>query len=199
MLPYNIPDELIINADQTPSKSVATDNVTIAAKEEKRISRTGSNDKRSITLTLCESYNGTILPSQLIYKEKAVRSLPNVDFSLPDKSEPIRLINDVLVPYIKNSDKREIFAGGPKKSVDMGPLEAVASKQIRVPKNMTHLLELLDLATNGSLKRFEKKAFGECFFSSILKELNNHPTCDVTKIKIDLRLSTLKPLHCEVM
>ena len=81
----------------------------------------------------------------------------------------------------------------------MGPLQAVASQQVRVPKNMTDLLESLDLATNGSLKRFEKKAFGECFFSSILKELKNHPTCDVTTIKIDLRLSTLKPLHCEVM
>ena len=29
------------------------DNVTIAAKGEKHISRTGSNDKKSITLTLC--------------------------------------------------------------------------------------------------------------------------------------------------
>ena len=105
VLLYNIPDELIINADQTPSKSVATDNVTIAAKGEKHISRTGSNVKRSITLTLCESHNGTILPFQLIYKEKAVKSLPNVDFSLPDKSETIRLINDVLVLYIKNSER----------------------------------------------------------------------------------------------
>ena len=105
VLLYNIPDELIINADQTPSKSVATDNVTIAAKGEKHTSRTGSNVKRSITLTLCESHNGTILPFQLIYKEKAVKSLPNVDFSLPDKSEAIRLINDVLFLYIKNSER----------------------------------------------------------------------------------------------
>ena len=52
VLPCNIPDELIINADQTPSKYFATDNVTIAAKREKHIYRTGSNDKRSITVTL---------------------------------------------------------------------------------------------------------------------------------------------------
>ena len=36
---HNIPDELIINADQTPSKFVATDNVTMAKKGEKHISR----------------------------------------------------------------------------------------------------------------------------------------------------------------
>ena len=57
VLLYNIPGELIINADQTPSKCVATDNVTMAAKGEKHISRTGSNDRRSITLTLWESHN----------------------------------------------------------------------------------------------------------------------------------------------
>ena len=37
------------------------DNVTIPAKGEKHISRTGSNDKKSVTVTLCESYNGVIL------------------------------------------------------------------------------------------------------------------------------------------
>ena len=57
-----------------------SDNVTMVAKGERHISRTRSNDKRSITLTLCESYNGTILPFQLIYKGKAARLLPNVDF-----------------------------------------------------------------------------------------------------------------------
>jgi len=40
-LKHNIPDELIINADQTPSKFVATDNVTMATKGEKHISRAG--------------------------------------------------------------------------------------------------------------------------------------------------------------
>ena len=68
-----------------------------------------------------------------------------------------------------------------------------------VPKNMTHLLQPLDLTTNGSLKKFEKKAFSGYFCSSILKELKNEPTCYVTTIKFDLRLSTLKPLHTEVI
>ena len=37
MLLHSIPDELIINADQAPPKSVATDNITIAAKGQKHI------------------------------------------------------------------------------------------------------------------------------------------------------------------
>ena len=44
VLLYNIPDDLIINADQTQSKYVVIDNVTIAAKGEKHISGNGFND-----------------------------------------------------------------------------------------------------------------------------------------------------------
>ena len=78
VLLYNIPDKLIINADQIPS-TVAIDNVTMAAKGEKCISPPVSTD-RNITLTICESHSGTILPFQLIYKKKTTRLLPNVDF-----------------------------------------------------------------------------------------------------------------------
>ena len=68
VLLYNIPDKLIINADQIPS-TVAIDNVKMAAKGEKCISPPVSTD-RNITLTICESHSGTILPFQLIYIKK---------------------------------------------------------------------------------------------------------------------------------
>ena len=48
-------------------------------KGQKHISRAGSNDKTSITLTVCELLDGKILPLQLIYKGKTQRSLPTVD------------------------------------------------------------------------------------------------------------------------
>ena len=76
----SIPDELLINADQTPSKSAATDNITMAIKGQKHISNASSNDKRRITLTVCESLDGKILPFQLIYKGKTRRWLLTVDF-----------------------------------------------------------------------------------------------------------------------
>ena len=108
VLQYNIPDELVINAYQTPSKFIATNNIT--TKGEKHISRTGSSDKRSITLTVCKSNDGTMLPFHFIYKGKTARSLPNED--LPEgiclshnmkhysnETETNRLIKDLLVPY----------------------------------------------------------------------------------------------------
>ena len=47
VLQHNVPDELIINVNQTASKFVATDNTTMTAKGEKDISRAGETDKKS--------------------------------------------------------------------------------------------------------------------------------------------------------
>ena len=127
VLKHNIPHELIINVDQTPSKFVATDNVTMAAKGEKHISRAGATDKRAITVTLSESLDGHILAFQLICTGKTQRSLPNVTF--PDgfclaynqkhwsnETETICLIEDVLVPYIQKV-KEEKFLPPSQKSI----------------------------------------------------------------------------------
>ena len=62
-----------------------------------------------------------------------------------------------------------------------------------VPKNLTHLLQPLDITTNGKIKKMEKQAFSEYFTSSIMAELLADPPKDVTTIKLDLRLATLKP------
>ena len=80
VLLHSIPDALIINLDQTPSKFIATNKISMAAKGQKHISRAGSNDKGSIILTVCESLDSKILPFQLVYQRKTQRSLPTVDF-----------------------------------------------------------------------------------------------------------------------
>ena len=72
-------------------------------------------------------------------------------------------------------------------------LEANKIEVVTVPKNMTHLLQPLDLTTNATFKKFEKRAFSEYFTSCIMKALELEPDRDVTSIEVDLRLSTLKP------
>ena len=64
---------------------------------------------------------------------------------------------------------------------------------------MTHLLQPLDLSTNASLKKIEKRAFSKYFRSSIMEALKEDPTREVTAIKVDLRLSVLKLLHANVI
>lgn len=63
---------------------------------------------------------------------------------------------------------------------------------------MTHLLQPLDLTTNATFKKFEKRTFSEYFTSCIMKALEVEPDRDVTSIEVDLRLSTLKPRHAKV-
>ena len=68
-----------------------------------------------------------------------------------------------------------------------------------VPKNITLLLQPLDLTTNVSAKKIEKKCFCEYFTNATTKEMLRDPKRDVTTIEIDLRLSTLKSEHAKVM
>ena len=55
-----IPDELIINVDQTPSKFVPTENVTMAEKNSTHVSKKGASDKHGITVTFAETLSGQI-------------------------------------------------------------------------------------------------------------------------------------------
>ena len=67
----SIPEELITNADQTPSKLLVADNITKVTKRENHNSIADSNEKRSIILIVYESLDGLdgkILPFQLIFK-----------------------------------------------------------------------------------------------------------------------------------
>ena len=67
---------------------------------------------------------------------------------------------------------------------------------VNVPRNLT-LLHPLDLTTNATFKNVERKEVSNYFTSTILKELIKDPNLDVTTISVDLRLTTLKPIHFE--
>ena len=75
---HNIPDVLILNADQTPSKYVTASKVTTAKQREKHIPVAGGNDKRAITLTVIQSLSCVMLPLQVIYQGESERCLPEI-------------------------------------------------------------------------------------------------------------------------
>ena len=171
----------------------------MAAKGQKHISRAGSNDKRCITLTVCESLDCKILPFRLIYKGKTQKLLPNIDF--PDdvclsynekhwsnEKETVRLTEQVLVPYNKKfkeekglqNDQKSLFIWNAFKAQSTANVSDVPAKHgiesAMVPKNMTNLLQPLDLTTNASLKKIEKRAFNKYFSFSIMETLKEDPT-----------------------
>ena len=57
---HNVPDVLILNADQTPSKYAPTGNITMELNDSNHVAIAGSDDKRQITLTLVESQSGIL-------------------------------------------------------------------------------------------------------------------------------------------
>ena len=169
-LEYQIPDELIINIDQTPSKYVSTDRVTMAQKGTKHVSRKGSNDKRAITVTYAETLAGDLLPFELIYKGKTVKAelAKGFLFGMNDshwsnETETLKLLDKVVSPYLKKkkvelklpeSQKSCIIwdaFGAHRTDSVISKLEASGIEAVGVPKNLTHLLQ--PLTTNSATTR----------------------------------------------
>ena len=216
-----ISDELTL-VDQTPSMFVPTDNVTMAEKSSKHVSRKGSNDKRGITVTLAETLSGQILPFQLIYTGKTSRSLPHVKFPAgfclsynekhwSNEAETMALVNKIIYPYVtkvkedlglpETQKALLVWDAFKAQSTDkvLSELERLNINVVAVPKNMTHLLKPLDLTTNASVKKMEKRGFSDYFTSTITETLEKDPQRDVTTIEVDLKLSTLKPIHAKLL
>ena len=221
VIKYQIPDELIINVDQTPSKLVSVNKVTMAEKGSKHVSKFGISDKRAITVTLCQTLKCKMLPFQLIYTGKTQRSLPSVKFPKgfclsfneshwSNEKETLRLLNKIIKPYIEKMKVKlgllaeqltlliwDSFLAQECESVK-DRLDELGIVFVLVPKNLTHL-QPLDLTTNLKFKEMEKKSFSDYFTECIQKQLMEDPQRDETTIEVDIRLSTLKPRHGKLM
>lgn len=212
----NIPYSMIINIDQTPLRYVSVGNYTLIDKGAKSVTIEGNNDKRTITGTFGISLSGNFLPIQLIYGGKTNQSLPRfkfpAEFSLSanpthysNAAESIKLIEEIIVPYLENERKihklqptqkglliMDVFTGQMTSSV-----HEVLDKNnicvVNVPANMTHLYQPLDLTVNGYAKKFLKNKFNNWYANQISKQLDAGTKLD--EIRIKLKLSLLKPLH----
>ena len=83
----------------------------MAEKNVRDIPISGSADKRLITATYAEGFDGPFLPFQLIYKEKTTQSLPKIDFpngfslSVNEKhfnntQESIKFLKEIVIPFV---------------------------------------------------------------------------------------------------
>ena len=79
---HGIPDDLIINFDQTLLPCVVTGNSTLNEKDAKSVTLQGKGKKKEITATFAVSITGDFLPLQLIYEGRTPRWLPK-DFEFP--------------------------------------------------------------------------------------------------------------------
>ena len=111
MKEFNIPPELILNADQTPSSYISVGRSTMAQRRSKDVAVKGLGDKRNITVTFVVTLSGEFLPMQIIYGGKTKASLPRFQFpkgfSLSqnpkhwsNEQETLRLIQEIINPYL---------------------------------------------------------------------------------------------------
>ena len=174
---YNIPDELILNADQTPSKYVPTTNVTMAGQGTAHIPVRGADDIRAITVTTVQSLSCKMLPFQIIQTGKTERCLPknvkgkeNFLFSYNEKHwsnevETLSLKEKIIASFTENVKRNYSFQmikkplliwDGFKGQFTARVQEKLAELGlvvVMVPKNMTHLLQPLDVTTNDTIKK----------------------------------------------
>ena len=112
---YNIPDSLIVNLDQTPSKYVPVASTTLAKRNSKQVSIKGSDDKRSMTATFTITMDGKFVEMQLIYGGKTNQSLlryqfpKNFSLSVNQKhyrneKKSLKLFDEIILPHV-NSER----------------------------------------------------------------------------------------------
>jgi len=204
-------EEKIINIDQTPLKYAPVSSNTLTKKGTKHVPITGGAFKESITGTFSITYSGKFLPMQLIYKGKTARSFPRVKFPpsfslsanvshFSNTQESLKLLDEIIIPYIEKEREElnldmnqpalliiDVFSGQTTKPVKNN------IKLVKVPANMTHLFQPLDLTVNGAAKAYMKKRFTGWYSRCIIEELDRGKSVD--SIDIPLKMSVLKPLH----
>ena len=174
---YNIPDELILNADQTPSKYGPTTNVTMAGQGTAHIPVRGADDIRAITVTTVQSLSCKMLPFQIIQTGKTERCLPknvkgkeNFLFSYNEKHwsnevETLSLKEKIIASFTENVKRNYSFQMIKKHLLIWDAFKGQFTARVQeklaelglvvvmVPKNMTHLLQPLDVTTNDTIKK----------------------------------------------
>ena len=119
--------------------------------------------------------------------------------------ESLKLIVDIINPYVKEERKRlgrnsdqmalliiDLFRGQMTEPV-LNILKKYNICLIKVPANMTDIFQLLDLTVNRSAKSFFKRKFTQWYSSQIQRDMESGKHID--EIEVKLNLTTLKFLH----
>ena len=204
---YQILPFLIINFDQTPSKYVQVPSMTMAKRGENNVPIAGANNKRSITATFSITFGSMFLPMQLIYKGKTNQSLLKVDF--PDgfslsankshcsnEEEALKFIDEIILPHVQK-ERTKLRCRNQKALLIFDVFQGQTTDKIfkvlkdnhilvtKVPANMTHLFQPLDLTVNKASKDYTKQKFSDWFTRHIITGLQNGQELDDMKSTID--------------
>lgn len=116
----DIPEDMIVNFDQTGINYVPAGSWTMEKQGSKRVELIAADDKRQITAVFAGTLTGYFLPPQLVYKGTTARCLPSVKF--PDdwsitcssnhwanETTMKEYIHKIVIPYfVKKRDELKL-------------------------------------------------------------------------------------------
>ena len=119
------------------------------------------------------------------------------------EKEALKFIDEIILPYVQKEQKKlgrenqkallifDVF----RRQITDTILKVLKDRHIlltKVPANMKHLFQLLDLTVNKAAKDYTKEKFSDWFTCQINTGLENGQELD--DIEIEYQLSVLKPL-----
>ena len=216
---HQIPDDLIINFDQTPLSYVCSPNHMLHFKGAKSVPLIGKGKSKQITGTFSCTKSGLFLPMQLIYQGKTQRCHPTgIEFPegfdvthtenhWNNEEKVIEHFETVIFPFVESKraelglpeDQKalliyDVFKGQCTQRV-LDLIEENNCASVFVPPNLTHVSQPLDLTINGVAKAFLKNKFSEWYFQQITKRLEQGES--IHDIEVKTTLTIMKPIHAK--
>ena len=166
---YSIPDDLIINFDQTGVNLVPSPEWTMEVKGVKQVPVTGISDKHQDTLVLSVDMAGGVLPPQIIYQGKTSQCHPKFPFPAEwninhspnhwsNTETMLTYAEEVLIPHVKQTRERldlspsqpacvvlDVFAAH-RTTVFLDKLRSNHIHPVFVPASCTGDLQPLDMS-----------------------------------------------------
>ena len=222
---YNVPCELVVNIDQTEVHLVPTGGTrTWEVRGSKHVAVTGIEDKRQVTVAVSSSLSGNILPFQVIFTGTTSRSLPPMNLGRKMCEEVgwhithttnhwsnldscKAFVKEILQPYRL---KQIEILGLPIHTpliwlIDCWSVHISTAfltwlklihplvKTIFVPANCTSVLQPADVILQRPFKHAFRVQYDKWSMNQISQQLDSG---EEKNIKLDSKLSVLKPLLC---
>ena len=214
----DVPDDMVVNWDQTAIKYIPLSNWTMDKEGSKRVEVAGIDDKRQITATFAASLSGNFLPVQLVYEGKTAKCHPTVEFPegwhvthTPNhwcnEETMITYIESVIIPYMTEKRRQlgldvkhtglvilDEFKGQTTSTV-LKLLQSNDLMYIIVPPNCTDRLQPLDVSVNRAAKQFLRRKFENWYADCIVAQENTGKDIE----PVDMKLSIVKPIAARWM
>ena len=213
-----IPDDMVVNWDQTTIKYIPSSNWTMDKEGSKRVEVVGIDDKHQITATFVASLPGHFLPVQLVYEGKTTKCHPAVEFPKGwhvthtsnhwcNEETMMAYIESVIVPYMTQKRRQlgldlkhsglvilDEFKGQTTSRV-LNLLQSNDLMYVIVPPNCTDQLQPLDVSVNRAAKQFLQNKFENWYADNIVAQKSTDKDIE----PVDMKQSIVKPIAAKWM